>query len=99
VKLDQYPGVLNQLSRILRIAHSIGEDDRMAGCTAIVQFAHEREALLNRLRNGRLSVTPVIVDAGLAVTRSVRSLDRATKLRERSARRLTLLCDHGRDHG
>ncbi len=66
--LEQRPDDLDLLNRIFRAAHSIKGNSGMFGLTAVGQFTHKMETLLDQLRNGRLSVTPAIADVLLRST-------------------------------
>ncbi len=62
LQLEQHPEDLDLLNRIFRAAHSIKGNSGMFGFTAVGQFTHKMETLLDQLRNGHLSVTPAIAD-------------------------------------
>jgi len=68
LQLEQHPEDLDLLARIFRAAHSIKGNSGMFGFTAVGQFTHKMETLLDQLRNGRLSVTPAIADILLRST-------------------------------
>ncbi|ULA63077.1 MAG: hypothetical protein LZF86_100075 [Nitrospira sp.] len=68
LQLEQHPQDLDLLARIFRAAHSIKGNSGMFGFTAVGQFTHKMETLLDQLRNGRLSVTPAIADILLRST-------------------------------
>jgi two-component system chemotaxis sensor kinase CheA len=68
LNLEQHPDDLDLLNRIFRAAHSIKGNSGMFGFTAVGQFTHKMETLLDRLRNGQLSVTPAIADVLLRST-------------------------------
>lgn len=68
LSLEQHPHDLDLLNRIFRAAHSIKGNSGMFGLTAVGQFTHKMETLLDRLRNGQLSVTPAIADVLLRST-------------------------------
>jgi len=68
LSLEQHPDDLDLLNRIFRAAHSIKGNSGMFGLIAVGQFTHKMETLLDRLRNGQLSVTPAIADVLLRST-------------------------------
>ncbi|MBY0383133.1 MAG: chemotaxis protein CheA, partial [Xanthobacteraceae bacterium] len=68
LQLEQHPQDLDLLNRIFRAAHSIKGNSGMFGFTAVGQFTHKMETLLDQLRNGHLSVTPAIADVLLRST-------------------------------
>lgn len=68
LQLEQHPEDLDLLNRIFRAAHSIKGNSGMFGFTAVGQFTHKMETLLDQLRNGHLSVTPAIADVLLRST-------------------------------
>ncbi len=68
LQLEQHPEDLDLLNRIFRAAHSIKGNSGMFGFTAVGQFTHKMETLLDQLRNGHLSVTPAIADILLRST-------------------------------
>ncbi|MDH4187302.1 MAG: chemotaxis protein CheA, partial [Nitrospira sp.] len=68
LQLEQHPGDLDLLNRIFRAAHSIKGNSGMFGFTAVGQFTHKMETLLDQLRNGQLSVTQAITDILLRST-------------------------------
>lgn len=68
LQLEQHPEDLDLLNRIFRAAHSIKGNSGMFSFTAVGQFTHKMETLLDQLRNGHLSVTPAIADILLRST-------------------------------
>ena len=79
LNLEQHPDDLDLLNRIFRAAHSIKGNSGMFGFTAVGQFTHKMETLLDRLRNGQLSVTPAIADVLLRSTDCLSSLLEAAR--------------------
>jgi len=69
LELEQAPGDPEILNRIFRAAHTIKGNSGMLGFTDVAQFTHVLEDVLDRMRKGRLSVTP----AGMTLL--LRSLD------------------------
>ena len=91
--LEQYPEDLDLLNKIFRSAHSIKGTSGMFGFTAVAQFTHKMETLLDLLRNGQKVVTPQIADLLLKSTDCMKMLIDAVKtgsaVDEESVRRLT----------
>ena len=79
LNLEQHPGDLDLLNRIFRAAHSIKGNSGMFGFTAVGQFTHKMETLLDQLRNGKLSVTPEIADILLRSTDTLKILIEAAR--------------------
>ncbi len=91
--LEQYPEDLDLLNKIFRSAHSIKGTSGMFGFTAVAQFTHKMETLLDLLRNGQKVVTPQIADLLLKSTDCLKMLIDAVKtgspVDEETVRRLT----------
>lgn len=51
------------LATIFRAAHTLKGSSAMLGYTAMAKVAHAMESLLDKLRNGKVAVTPELVDA------------------------------------
>ena len=51
------------LASIFRAAHTLKGSSAMLGYTAMSRVAHAMKTLLDKLRNGEVSVTPELVDA------------------------------------
>ena len=79
LNLEQHPDDLDLLNRIFRAAHSIKGNSGMFGFTAVGQFTHKMETLLDRLRTGQLFVTPAIADVLLRSTDCLSSLLEAAR--------------------
>jgi two-component system chemotaxis sensor kinase CheA len=77
--LEQRPDDLDLLNRIFRAAHSIKGNSGMFGFTAVGQFTHKMETLLDQLRNGKFSVTPEITDILLRSTDQLKILIEAAR--------------------
>ena len=74
LQLEQRPHDLDLLNRIFRAAHSIKGNSGMFGLVAVGQFTHKMETVLDRLRNGQMSVTPDLTDLLLRTTDCLKSL-------------------------
>lgn len=79
LQLEQRPNDLDLLNRIFRAAHSIKGNSGMFGFTAVGQFTHKMETLLDQLRNGNFSVTPEIADILLRATDCLKLLIEAAR--------------------
>lgn len=62
LQLEQRPGDLDLLNRIFRGAHSIKGNSGMFGFTAVSQFTHKMESVLDQLRSGQMAVTVELTD-------------------------------------
>ena len=79
LQLEQRPQDLDLLNRIFRAAHSIKGNSGMFGFTAVGQFTHKMETLLDKLRNSELSVTVPITDVLLRSTDCLKQLIEAAR--------------------
>lgn len=79
LQLEQRPEDLDLLNRIFRAAHSIKGNSGMFGLGTVGQFTHKMETLLDRLRNGQMSVTPDVADLLLRSTDCLKGLIDAAK--------------------
>ena len=77
--LEQNPDDRDLLNKIFRSAHSIKGGAGMFGFTAVAQFTHKMETLLDLLRNGQKAVTPTVADLLLRSTDCMKTLIEATK--------------------
>lgn len=65
VDLERSPGDLETVNQIFRALHTIKGSGAMFGFTALSGFAHEFEALFDRMRRGELSADKAIIDLTL----------------------------------
>jgi len=79
LQLEQSPGDLDLLNKIFRSAHSIKGTSGMFGFAAVAQFTHKMETLLDQLRTGQKTVTPVVTDLFLRATDCLKTLIEAAK--------------------
>ena len=56
--LERSPGDAEVLNRIFRAAHTIKGNSAMLGFSDVAQFTHTLEDVLDRMRKGKLQVTP-----------------------------------------
>jgi len=62
VKLETEPTNPELLNEIFRCMHSMKGSAGFLGFTQLVEVAHQGESLLNKLRQGEMSVSPFIID-------------------------------------
>ena len=62
VKLETEPTNADLLNEIFRAMHSMKGSAGFLGFTHLVEVAHQGESLLNKLRQGEMSVSPFIID-------------------------------------
>ena len=74
LQLEQSPGDLELLNHIFRAAHSIKGSSGMLGFTAVTEFTHKVEGLLDKLRNAQIVVTEAVMTALLQATDGIKSL-------------------------
>ncbi|MGB4066444.1 MAG: chemotaxis protein CheA [Nitrospira sp.] len=79
LELEQHPEDRDLLNKIFRSAHSIKGGSGMFGFTAVAQFTHKMETLLDLLRNGQKAVSPEIADLLLKSTDCLKTLIEAAK--------------------
>lgn len=80
VELEKRPEDPDLLNSIFRGAHTIKGAAGFLGFTQMVELAHKTESLLNKLRNGEMSVTPPIMDVILQAVDQIKVL--LSKIRE-----------------
>ena len=68
VKLETEPTNAELLNEIFRCMHSMKGSAGFLGFTHLVEVAHQGESLLNKLRQGEMSVSPFIIDIAIAIT-------------------------------
>ncbi len=74
VKLETEPTNAELLNEIFRCMHSMKGSAGFLGFTHLVEVAHQGESLLNKLRQGEMSVSPFIIDIILEAVDAVKSL-------------------------
>lgn len=79
LELEQHPEDRDLLNKIFRSAHSIKGGSGMFGFSAVAQFTHKMETLLDLLRNGQKPVSPEIADLLLKSTDCLKTLIEAAK--------------------
>ncbi len=79
LQLEQQPGDLDLLNRIFRAAHSIKGNAGMFGFTAVGEFTHKMENLLDALRNGQIEADKPLIDLLLEATDAVKGLLEAAR--------------------
>jgi two-component system, chemotaxis family, sensor kinase CheA len=63
--LEADPGATALVHRVFRAIHTIKGSGATAGFVHLARFAHQMEAAFDRARDGRLAVTPDLIDCGL----------------------------------
>lgn len=74
VKLETEPTNADLLNEIFRCMHSMKGSAGFLGFTHLVEVAHQGESLLNKLRQGEMSVSPFIIDIILEAVDAVKLL-------------------------
>src|SRR5664279_5881979 len=63
--LEAEPGDSTLVHRVFRAVHTIKGSGATAGFTHLARFAHKMEEAFDLARDGRLAVTPDLIDCGL----------------------------------
>lgn len=66
LELERAPTASEPVTAIFRAVHTIKGMSATMGYTAVAELSHELESLLDRVRHGRLTVTPDLLDACFA---------------------------------
>lgn len=74
VKLEAEPSNTELLNEIFRCMHSMKGSAGFLGFTHLVEVAHQAESLLNKLRQGEMTVSPFIIDIILEAVDAVKML-------------------------
>ncbi|WP_447968327.1 chemotaxis protein CheA [Nitrospira sp. M1] len=74
VQLEADPNNTDLLNEIFRAMHSMKGSAGFLGFTNLVEVAHQGESLLNKLRQGDISVSPLIIDIILEAVDAVKLL-------------------------
>jgi len=74
VRLETEPSNAELLNEIFRCMHSMKGSAGFLGFTHLVEVAHQAESLLNKLRQGVMSVSPFIIDIILEAVDAVKML-------------------------
>jgi len=82
LQLERRPDDLDLINRIFRAAHSIKGNSGMFKLTAITEFTHLLENLLDQLRTGQRTLTKPVMDALLESTDGLKHLIEAAKTGE-----------------
>ncbi|HKN88432.1 MAG TPA: chemotaxis protein CheA [Nitrospiraceae bacterium] len=82
LQLERRPDDLDLINRIFRAAHSIKGNSGMFKLTAITEFTHLLENLLDHLRTGQRTLTKPVMDALLESTDGLKHLIEAAKTGE-----------------
>ncbi|MEW6542926.1 MAG: chemotaxis protein CheA [Nitrospirota bacterium] len=79
LQLERQPGDLDLLNRIFRAAHSIKGNAGMFGFTAVGEFTHKLENLLDALRNGQMEADKPLIDLLLEAADALKGLLEAAR--------------------
>lgn len=82
LQIERRPNDRDLLDRIFRAAHSIKGVAGMLGFTAIMDFTHKMETLLDKIRHGKVKPSKPIVDLLLQATDGLKALLAAAEGRE-----------------
>jgi two-component system, chemotaxis family, sensor kinase CheA len=82
LQLERRPDDLDLINRIFRAAHSIKGNSGMFKLTAITEFTHLLENLLDQLRTGQRELTKPVIDVLLESTDGLKHLIEAAKTSE-----------------
>jgi two-component system, chemotaxis family, sensor kinase CheA len=82
LQLERRPDDLDLINRIFRAAHSIKGNSGMFKLTAITEFTHLLENLLDQLRTGQRELTKPVIDVLLESTDGLKHLIEAAKTGE-----------------
>ncbi|MGB0910175.1 MAG: chemotaxis protein CheA [Nitrospirales bacterium] len=74
VQLESDPNNADLLNEIFRAMHSMKGSAGFLGFTNLVEVAHQGESLLNKLRQGEMTVSPFIIDIILEAVDAVKLL-------------------------
>jgi len=74
IELERKPGEKDLAKTIFRIAHTIKGDSSMVGYTAMTEFAHELESLLEKIADGTFAFTPALATILLRSVDALREL-------------------------
>jgi two-component system chemotaxis sensor kinase CheA len=74
VKLETEPKNTELLNEIFRCMHSMKGSAGFLGFTHLVEVSHQAESLLNKLRQGEMSVSPFVIDIILEAVDAVKLL-------------------------
>ncbi|GJL53219.1 MAG: chemotaxis protein A [Nitrospirales bacterium] len=74
VQLEADPSNADLLNEIFRAMHSMKGSAGFLGFTNLVEVAHQGESLLNKLRQGEIAVSPLIIDIILEAVDAVKLL-------------------------
>ena len=80
VELESDPNNMDLLNEIFRCMHSMKGSAGFLGFTHLVEVAHQAESLLNKLRQGEMSVSSFVIDIILEAVDAVKLLQ--TDIRE-----------------
>ena len=74
LELDERPADMNLIQRTFRALHTIKGSGAMFGFDEMSRFTHQVESAFDHVREGRLAVTPELVNLTLAAGDQIRSM-------------------------
>jgi two-component system, chemotaxis family, sensor kinase CheA len=74
LELNENPGDLDLVGRVFRALHTIKGSGSMFGFDNLAAFTHNLETAFDEVRNGRLPITPELIDLTLAALDQIKSM-------------------------
>jgi two-component system chemotaxis sensor kinase CheA len=72
--LNETPGDMELVGRVFRALHTIKGSGAMFGFDELAAFTHKLENAFDEVRNGRLTITPELIDLTLAAMDQIRAM-------------------------
>jgi len=72
--LNETPGDMELVGRVFRALHTIKGSGAMFGFDELAAFTHKLENAFDEVRNGRLTITPELIDLTLAALDQIRAM-------------------------
>ena len=74
LELEENPGDMDLVSRVFRSMHTIKGSGAMFGFDDVAEFTHEVETAFDLVRDGRVQVTPQLINATLSARDQIMSM-------------------------
>jgi two-component system chemotaxis sensor kinase CheA len=74
LELNENPGDLELVGRVFRALHTIKGSGSMFGFDNLAAFTHNLETAFDEVRNGRLAITPGLIDLTLAALDQIKAM-------------------------
>jgi two-component system, chemotaxis family, sensor kinase CheA len=74
LELNDNPGDAELVGRVFRALHTIKGSGAMFGFDAMAEFTHNLETAFDEVRNGRLAITPELIDLTLAALDQIKAM-------------------------